>query len=174
MVWYSFQDSNSLLLMYLFQIIQVEQELLRTQQAAGLPPCLPYDPTSFKSLTPQMTRKLAPATPLRLDAELSDTDRSDTSPDAERTATVERKMVKEELDRAVPQTDLLDTSASKAKGELGSFLCTFCFVDLRLISHVRRTQNFKYCLSPKGLTFQSNPTTRNLSDEKNPDQNRCV
>lgn len=45
---------------------------------------------------------------------------SDASPEGEKTATVERKLpVKDELDRAVPQHDLLDVSANKSKGELG-------------------------------------------------------
>lgn len=107
----------------LFQIIQVEQELLSTQHAAGLPVSLPYDSSSLKQLTPQMSRKIPPAVkPLSLDTELSDTEISDISPDdGDKTATVERKVpVKEELDRAVPQHELLDTSVIKAKGELGN------------------------------------------------------
>lgn len=69
-----------------------------------------------------MTRKVAPPVkPLSLDTDLSDTEISDISPeDGDKTATVERKIpVKEELDKAVPQHELLDTSIIKAKGELG-------------------------------------------------------
>lgn len=71
-----------------------------------------------------MTRKVVPPVkPLTLDTELSDTEISDISPDdGDKTATVERKIpVKEELDKAVPQHELLDTSIIKAKGELGKF-----------------------------------------------------
>lgn len=57
----------------------------------------------------------------KLETELSDTEISDLSPDGEgKTATVERKIpVKDELDTAVPQHELLDNSASKTKGDLG-------------------------------------------------------
>ncbi|KAK6630854.1 hypothetical protein RUM44_003024 [Polyplax serrata] len=104
------------------RIIQIEQELLSTQHAAGFPVSLPFDSTALKQLTPQMTRKVAPPVkPLSLDTDLSDTEISDISPeDGDKTATVERKIpVKEELDKAVPQHELLDTSIIKAKGELG-------------------------------------------------------
>ncbi|KAK7865837.1 hypothetical protein R5R35_001290 [Gryllus longicercus] len=108
------------------RVIQLEQELLETQQRAGLPPVLPYDNTSLKQLTPQPLRRqqAPPVKPLlqQLEAELSDTEISDISPeDGDKTATVERKMpVKEELDRAVPPHELLDVSASKAKAELAT------------------------------------------------------
>ncbi|KAL0271292.1 UNVERIFIED_CONTAM: hypothetical protein PYX00_008431 [Menopon gallinae] len=105
------------------RIIQVEEELLTTQHAAGLPVSLPYDSSSLKQLTPQSSRKIIPMVkPLTLDTELSDTEISDISPDdGDKTATVERKMpIKEELDRAVPQHELLDSSIIKAKGELGT------------------------------------------------------
>ena len=75
-----------------------------------------------------MTRKVVPPVkPLTLDTELSDTEISDISPDdGDKTATVERKIpVKEELDKAVPQHELLDTSIIKAKGELGKFYVYF-------------------------------------------------
>lgn len=69
--------------------------------------------------------KRQPPKPLfqKLDAELSDTEISDLSPDGgdgEKTATVERKVpVKDELDTAVPQHELLDNSVNKCKSELG-------------------------------------------------------
>lgn len=75
-------------------------------------------------VTPQMSRRQPPK-PLfhQLDTDLSDTEISDLSPDggdAEKTATVERKVpVKEELDNAVPQHELLDNSVNKTKSELG-------------------------------------------------------
>ncbi|XP_044737225.1 uncharacterized protein LOC123299078 isoform X4 [Chrysoperla carnea] len=104
------------------RVISLEQELLDTQQKAGLPIRLPYDSVNSKPLTPQMTRRQAPK-PLfqQLETELSDTEISDISPDeGDKTATVERKMpVKEELDNAIPQHELLDVSANKSKGELG-------------------------------------------------------
>lgn len=106
------------------RVISLEQELLDTQKKAGLPVGLPYDSIISKPLTPQMTRRQAPK-PLfqQLETELSDTEISDISPDGDgdKTATVERKMpVKEELDRAIPQHELLDNSANKSKGELGT------------------------------------------------------
>ncbi|CAB3373564.1 Hypothetical predicted protein [Cloeon dipterum] len=106
------------------RIIQLEQELLDTQKAAGLTPQLPYDSNSIRQLTPKMGRKhSAQATkPLmeQLDTELSDTEISDCSPEeTDKTSTVERKMpVKEELDRAVPPHELLDNSAFKSRVEL--------------------------------------------------------
>ncbi|XP_066992764.2 uncharacterized protein Spn isoform X2 [Anabrus simplex] len=108
------------------RVIQLEQELLETQRKAGLPAVLPYDSTSLRQLTPQLTRRqqAPPVKPLlqQLETELSDTEISDISPeDGDKTATVERKMpVKEELDRAVPPHELLDVSASKAKAELAT------------------------------------------------------
>nr|CAD7406891.1 unnamed protein product [Timema cristinae] len=108
------------------RVIQLEQELLETQRKAGLPAVLPYDSTSLRQLTPQLSRRhqALPAKPLlqQLETELSDTEISDISPeDGDKTATVERKMpVKEELDRAVPPHELLDVSASKAKAELAT------------------------------------------------------
>ncbi|XP_021929346.1 uncharacterized protein LOC110834470 isoform X3 [Zootermopsis nevadensis] len=108
------------------RVIQLEQELLETQRKAGFPVVLPYDSSSLRQLTPQLSRRqqAPPVKPLlqQLEAELSDTEISDISPDdGDKTATVERKMpVKEELDRAVPPHELLDVSASKAKAELAT------------------------------------------------------
>ncbi|KAJ1529944.1 hypothetical protein ONE63_006672 [Megalurothrips usitatus] len=104
------------------RVIRLEQELMDTQRRAGLPIQLPHD----KPVTPQLSRRVQQTSVqpllLQLGAELSDTEISDISPDdgENKTATVERKIpLKEELDRAVPQHELLDVSASKAKGELG-------------------------------------------------------
>lgn len=104
------------------RVIHLEQELQDTQRKAGLPIVLPYDSTSLR-LTPQMTRKTQPKRFQKLESGLSDTEISDLSPDGEddKTATVERKLpVKDELDTAVPQHELLDTSASKSKSDLAS------------------------------------------------------
>ncbi|KAF4517198.1 hypothetical protein B566_EDAN007905, partial [Ephemera danica] len=103
------------------RIIQLEQELLETQKAAGLSPQLPYDGNS-KHLSPQMSRRhqIPPKPLVALEAEISDTEASDGSPeDNGKVSTVERKVpVKEELDRAVPPHELLDVSASKARVDL--------------------------------------------------------
>lgn len=81
----------------LFQVIQLEQELLETQRKAGFPAVLPYDSSSLRQLTPQLTRRqqAPPVKPLleQLETELSDTEISDISPeDGDKTATVERKV----------------------------------------------------------------------------------
>lgn len=104
------------------RVINLEHELQETQRKAGLPVGLPYDSATLK-LTPQMMRKTPPK-PLfhKLETELSDTEISDLSPDGDgvKTATVERKVpVKDELDAAVPQHELLDNSVNKTKIELG-------------------------------------------------------
>lgn len=104
------------------RVIHLEQELQATQRTAGLPVSLPYDSVSLR-LTPQMTRKQPPKRLQILETGLSDTEISDLSPDGEdaKTATVERKVpVKDELDTAVPQHELLDTSANKCKSDLAS------------------------------------------------------
>lgn len=105
------------------RIIALEQDLLETQRKAGVPIGLPYDSITSKQLTPQLMRRQPPK-PLfqAIEAELSDTEISDTSPeDADKTATVERKLpIKEEFDKAVPPHELLDISASKSKAELAN------------------------------------------------------
>ncbi|XP_046397522.1 microtubule-associated protein futsch isoform X3 [Ischnura elegans] len=119
-------EYNALVKVLKDRVIQLEQELQETQRSAGLPVHLPYDSTSLRQLTPQLSRKhnQVPVKPLlqQLETELSDTEISDISPeDTDKTATVERKMpVKEELDRAVPPHELLDVSASKAKADLAT------------------------------------------------------
>ncbi|XP_022212422.2 uncharacterized protein LOC111067572 isoform X13 [Drosophila obscura] len=105
------------------RVINLEHELQETQRKAGFPVGLPYDSATLK-LTPQMMRK-APPKPLfhKLETELSDTEISDLSPDGDgvKTATVERKVpVKDELDAAVPQHELLDNSVNKMKIDLAS------------------------------------------------------
>lgn len=104
------------------RVIHLEQELQDTQKKAGLPVSLPYDTTSLR-LTPQMSRKQPPKRFQKLKTGLSDTEISDLSPDGEddKTATVERKVpVKDELDAAVPQHELLDTAVNKSKSDLVS------------------------------------------------------
>uniref|UniRef100_A0A1B6DTA3 Neurabin-1 n=1 Tax=Clastoptera arizonana TaxID=38151 RepID=A0A1B6DTA3_9HEMI len=101
------------------RVIQVEQELLETQRKAGLPVHLPHDYNNLRMSTPQLTRRPTAVQPLlqQLGAEISEAE--DSPEEGDKTATVERKMpVKEELDRAVPQHELLDVSASKSKAEL--------------------------------------------------------
>ncbi|KAF5288291.1 hypothetical protein FQA39_LY04059 [Lamprigera yunnana] len=116
-------EYNSLVKNLKDRIIALEQDLLDTQQKAGVPVGLPYDSISLKQLTPQLLRRQPPKRLFQtLDAELSDTEVSDTSPeDCDKTATVERKLpIKEELDKAVPPHELLDISASKSKAELAN------------------------------------------------------
>lgn len=115
-------EYNSLVKNLKDRIIALEQNLLETQKKAGLPMVLPYDSISLKQLTPQMSRRQPPK-PLfhTIDANLSDTEISDASPEEDKTATVERKLpIKEEFDRAVPPHELLDISASKSKAELAT------------------------------------------------------
>lgn len=115
-------EYNSLVKRLKDRVIHLEQELQDTQSKAGLPIGLPYDSANLR-LTPQMTRKTPPKRFQKLESGLSDTEVSDLSPEPEddKTATVERKVpVKDELDTAVPQHELLDTSACKSKSDLAS------------------------------------------------------
>lgn len=105
------------------RIIALEQNLIETQQQAGMPMCLPYESMNLKSLTPQMSRR-QPPTKLGhcITTDFSDTEISDASPDdINKKGTVERKLpIKEEFDNAVPPHELLDISASKSKAELAN------------------------------------------------------
>lgn len=110
-----------------FQVITLEVELTDTQKRFGLPVRLPYDNTTARIVTPQLSRRQLPPPPSSTSCQLSDTETSDLSSpdDGDKTATVERKLplplpVKEELDRAVPAHRLLDNSAGKSKAELAS------------------------------------------------------
>lgn len=103
---------------------------------------LPYEP-SAKQVTPQMTRRPPPEPLQRLDSWISDGDLSSEGSPQEKTATVERRTVisggsksasntdldavdaehnpdgaARELDLAIPQTTLLDTSAQRTRGDL--------------------------------------------------------
>ncbi|XP_076246868.1 protein phosphatase 1 regulatory subunit spinophilin isoform X2 [Calliopsis andreniformis] len=109
------------------KVITLEVELTETQRRFGLPVRLPYDGTTARIVTPQLTRRQLPPPPSSTSCQLSDTETSDLSSpdDGDKTATVERKLplplpVKEELDRAVPAHRLLDNSAGKSKAELAS------------------------------------------------------
>lgn len=116
-------EYNSLVKNLKDRIIALEQDLLETQRKAGIPIGLPYDSINIKQLTPELSRRQPPK-PLyqTIEAEFSDTEISDTSPeDGDKTATVERKLpIKEEFDKAVPPHELLDISASKSKAELAT------------------------------------------------------
>lgn len=115
-------EYNALVMKLKDRVIHLEQELQDTQRKAGMPVYLPYDSASLR-LTPQMTRKQPPKRFQKLETGLSDTEISDLSPDGEddKTATVERKVpVKDELDAAVPQHELLDTAVIKSKSDLVS------------------------------------------------------
>ncbi|XP_076167260.1 protein phosphatase 1 regulatory subunit spinophilin isoform X2 [Ptiloglossa arizonensis] len=109
------------------RVITLEVELTETQRRFGLPVRLPYDVTTARIVTPQLSRRQLPPLPSSTSCQLSDTETSDLSSpdDGDKTATVERKLplplpVKEELDRAVPAHRLLDNSAGKSKAELAS------------------------------------------------------
>lgn len=108
------------------RVITLEVELTETQRRFGLPVRLPYDGTTARIVTPQLSRRQLPPPPSSTSCQLSDTETDLSSPDdGDKTATVERKLplplpVKEELDRAVPAHRLLDNSAGKSKAELAS------------------------------------------------------
>ncbi|CAL4078958.1 unnamed protein product, partial [Meganyctiphanes norvegica] len=108
------------------RVIQLEGELMSVQKEAGLPVGVPQDATTatyqlLHKHQHQQPKPLPATPPANLETEISDTENSDSAnADDERANTVERKVaVKEELDQAVPPHELLDVSASRAKGELG-------------------------------------------------------
>ncbi|XP_077290170.1 protein phosphatase 1 regulatory subunit spinophilin isoform X2 [Arctopsyche grandis] len=140
-------EYNSLVKTLKDRIIRLEVLLLETQKKAGVPVMLPYEP-SAKQVTPQMTRRPPPEPFQRLDSWISDGDLSSEGSPQEKTATVERRTVvanatattvtpspstteliaaepepaengaARELDLAIPQTALLDTSAQRTRGDL--------------------------------------------------------
>ncbi|XP_071544343.1 uncharacterized protein Spn isoform X4 [Panulirus ornatus] len=112
------------------RVIHLEAELTSAQKKAGLPIQVPSDTSTqpaYWNLQQNTQSALAKQPPRKpslctLDPEISDTETSDTgTSEGEKANTVERKIpVKEELDEAVPPHELLDVSASRAKGELAS------------------------------------------------------
>ncbi|XP_055949749.1 uncharacterized protein LOC129984021 [Argiope bruennichi] len=124
------QEYNSLVKALKDRIILLEQSLLETQKKAGLPSGLPYS-TPLKQDIPQCRNVISPPKFLKVECpDLSDSEASDSeiqspfSPDDEfcdKRATMERRHDREKLfDTAVPHTELLDTSAAKAKAELAN------------------------------------------------------
>ncbi|XP_076369581.1 uncharacterized protein LOC143256352 isoform X3 [Tachypleus tridentatus] len=118
------------------RVILLEQNLLETQREAGLHVGLPYDNT-IKLSTPQLKKKFNLITEnrkvvRRLEIDMSDSELSDPeltkcgiSPDEEnsnnsKVSTIERKICPEEAFKAVPQTELLDSTLAKANAELAS------------------------------------------------------
>ncbi|XP_047482011.1 uncharacterized protein LOC125034296 isoform X1 [Penaeus chinensis] len=110
------------------RVISLEAELTNAQKTAGLPVQVPADantqPAYWQLQQSAQSAKQPPRKPslCTLDPEISDTETSDTgNSEGDKANTVERKMpVKEELDEAVPPHELLDVSASRAKGELAA------------------------------------------------------
>lgn len=106
------------------RVILLENCLSETQKAAGVPVQLPYDNT-MKLLTPQMKKRRPPPPAVPL-SELDSDDclRCELSPDEvsgdHRRSTVERRGAGDAFDRAVPHTELLDSTAAKAKAELAA------------------------------------------------------
>ncbi|XP_077502201.1 uncharacterized protein LOC144113154 isoform X2 [Amblyomma americanum] len=106
------------------RVILLENCLTETQKAAGVPVQLPYDNT-MKLLTPQMKKRRPPPPAVPL-SELDSDDclRCELSPDEvsgdHRRSTVERRGAGDAFDRAVPHTELLDSTAAKAKAELAA------------------------------------------------------
>jgi len=107
---------------YLFQVIQLEHELIETQRHAGLNVAhglITHLPTT---LPIPLTLSLPPPLP-PIDLQLSDEDAiSDSSDREERHGPSEKKhstaSIKEEFDSAVPQHNLLDISLVKARAGL--------------------------------------------------------
>ncbi|GFR00222.1 neurabin-1, partial [Trichonephila clavata] len=124
------QEYNSLVKALKDRIILLEQSLLETQKKAGIPSGLPYT-TPLKQDISQFRNVISPPKFLKIECpDMSDSETSDSeiqspfSPDDEfcnKRATMERKPDREKLfDTAVPHTELLDTSAAKAKAELAN------------------------------------------------------
>ncbi|GFV76079.1 neurabin-1 [Trichonephila clavipes] len=124
------QEYNSLVKALKDRIILLEQSLLETQKKAGLTSGLPYT-TPLKQDASQCRNVISPPKFLKIECpDISDSEASDSeiqspfSPDDEfcnKRATMERKPDREKLfDSAVPHTELLDTSAAKAKAELAN------------------------------------------------------
>ncbi|XP_069165716.1 uncharacterized protein Spn isoform X13 [Procambarus clarkii] len=112
------------------RVIHLEGELTSVQKKAGMPVQVGGDVNAQPGLwnlqqsNQSALSKQPPCKPslCTLDPEISDTETSDTGTlEGDKANTVERKLpVKEELDEAVPPHELLDVSASRAKGELAS------------------------------------------------------
>ncbi|XP_066987200.1 uncharacterized protein [Macrobrachium rosenbergii] len=112
------------------RVINLEEELKNAQKKAGLPVEVPSDLTvqpAYLDLQQSAQSALAKQPPRKpslctFDPEISDTETSDNgASEGDKANTVERKLpVKEELDEAVPPHELLDVSASRAKGELAA------------------------------------------------------
>ncbi|XP_054717292.1 uncharacterized protein LOC129226688 [Uloborus diversus] len=124
------QEYNALVKVLKDRVILLEQTLLETQKSSGLPTRLPYN-TPLKQVVPQYRNVISPPKFLHVQChDLSDSDISDSelqspfSPDddfCDRRATMERKSSRDKsFDTAIPQTELLDTSAAKAKAELAN------------------------------------------------------
>ncbi|XP_035213190.1 uncharacterized protein LOC118187104 isoform X2 [Stegodyphus dumicola] len=124
------QEYNALVKVLKDRVILLEQTLTETQKRAGLPVGLPYN-TPLKQITPQCRNLISPPKFMKVQChDVSDSDTSDNelqspfSPDEEcyeKRSTVERKPAREKIfDTAVPHTELLDTSAAKAKAELAN------------------------------------------------------
>ncbi|XP_042899538.1 uncharacterized protein [Parasteatoda tepidariorum] len=124
------QEYNALVKALKDRVILLEQTLVETQKQAGFPTGLPYN-TPLKQITPPCRNLVSPPKFLKVQCfDLSDSETSDSelqspfSPDDEycdKRATLERRPDREILfDTAVPHTELLDTSAAKAKAELAN------------------------------------------------------
>ncbi|GIY93507.1 neurabin-2 [Caerostris extrusa] len=125
------QEYNSLVKALKDRIILLEQSLLETQKKAGLTTGLPYSTKSLKQDTPQYRNTISPPKFLKIECpDMSDSEASDSeiqspfSPDDEfcsKKSNNGKETWSEKLfDTAVPHTELLDTSAAKAKAELAN------------------------------------------------------
>lgn len=143
------------------RVIQIEQELLDTQKKAGYPMRLPFDTTSLKLSTPPVS-KMPTAPPVRpllesLGAEFSDAEES--FEELNKSSTVERKIpVKEELDEAVPQHELLDSSVNRSKAELAAR-------GRQLPSSVKKTSSGSLNSSSEGNSLNDSFDTSGDEDE---------